>query len=467
MRRFAALAASISIVVGTTTTAAATGTFRSSDPQLNAIWLGSVRTAQDMLAPGPLTIDSAGRPCAIGLPVVILDGVARDRCPYVGDEAVIDRTLDASTPHWDVQRAMLGWFAAHQHADGSIPSSPIFGASMTLVDYNAYWLLALHDYALYSGDIAFARSVWPSVLRLVDGYYARQSLATGLLRHQLGSYDYAYIRRRGEVVAYYNALYAYALQQTAETAAWVGDAAHHGSLLARSETVRAAFGDAFWDARAGSFRDSVGDSETHPEDAAAFAALARLGSAAQRSSALAYLWNHGRQEYGNTIVDSSTWDGPSWGWQGNLRVYPFISYFDVLARFESGDDAAALDLLRREWGYMLAHGPGTMWETIGPYGGGPTDKDPSWDAGWSSGAAPALTQYVLGVRPTSPGYATFVVEPRMLDVASASGDVPTPHGSIHIAWAQTERYPVLRVDAPPGTVWQRAVRGRRGLTPRD
>ena len=36
----------------------ATGTFRSSDAQLNAIWAGSVRTAQDMLSPGPLTVDS-------------------------------------------------------------------------------------------------------------------------------------------------------------------------------------------------------------------------------------------------------------------------------------------------------------------------------------------------------------------------------------------------------------------------
>jgi hypothetical protein len=335
------------------------------------------------------------------------------------------------------------------------------------VDYNGYWLLALHDYVLYSGDVAFARSVWDNVIRLIDGFYARQSLGNGLLHHPVGSYDYAYITRRGEVVAYYNALYAYALQQTAETATWVGDTAHHGAWKARSETLRAAFGDAFWDSGAGSFRDSVGDSETHPQDATAFAALARLGTDAQRSSALTYLWNHGKQEYGNTIVDSQTWDGPNWGWQANLRVYPFISYFEVLARFEADDDANALDLIRREWGYMLTHGPGTMWETIGPYGGRPTDREPSWDAGWSSGAAPALTKYVLGVTPTSPGFETFKVEPHTLDLAAAEGDVTTPHGMIHIAWAQTARNLVLDVDAPPGTTWQRPRSERRGLTPKS
>ena len=93
---------------------------------------------------------------------------------------------------------MLEWFAAHQHADGAIPSSPIFRGSTTLVDYNAYWLLALHDYVLYSGDVAFARSVWANVIKLVEGFYVSQSLTNGLLRRPLGSYDYGYITRRGE-----------------------------------------------------------------------------------------------------------------------------------------------------------------------------------------------------------------------------------------------------------------------------
>ena len=59
--------------------ALADGSFRSSDPELDAIWSGSVKTAQDMLAPGPIAADWIGRPCRIDLPVVILDGVVRDR----------------------------------------------------------------------------------------------------------------------------------------------------------------------------------------------------------------------------------------------------------------------------------------------------------------------------------------------------------------------------------------------------
>jgi hypothetical protein len=103
---------------------------------------------------------------------------------------------------------------------------------------------------------------------------------------------------------------------------------------------------------------------------------------------------------------------------------------------------------------MLENGPkSTMWETIGPYGGGPTGG--SWDHGWSSGAAPALTNYVLGVRPTSPGFATFVVTPHTEGLQWAEGDVPTPHGSIHVSWRVVDGRTLVRVRAPHGTTWSR------------
>jgi hypothetical protein len=49
-----------------------------------------------------------------------------------------------------------------------------------------------------------------------------------------------------------------------------------------------------------------------------------------------------------------------------------MSYFEVLARYHEGLDSSALELIRREWGYMVTHGPRQgMWELIGPWGGPP------------------------------------------------------------------------------------------------
>ena len=436
----------------------ATGSFASNDPLLNLIWADSVRTAADMLAPGPLTTDALDRPCAIDLPTVILDGTVRDRCPYVGDEAVIGPTLDVSRPHWAVQRAMLVWFAAHQHPDGAIPASPLVHGQIVLIDYNAYWVLALYNYVLYSGDVGLARQVWPHLVKLLDGWYPAHT-HDGLLVNDENLGDYGF-QLPGQLVAYYNAQYSLALEHAAQLARWLGDAQDEARWLARRRPIARAFTRVFWDAKAGAFVDTTKDRATHPEDAQAFAILAGLATPKQATAALAYLGVHEWRGYGQTVTDTGSWDGPAVGGDVQDRVYPFISYFEVLARYAAGQPEIALQLIRREWGYMAKNGPstnrGTMWETIGPYGGGPVNVHQSWDAGWSSGAAPALTNYVLGVQPTSPGYATFKVTPRQGDLAWARGSVVTPHGLLTVSWQRTAGSVRLHVTAPAGTRWIRS-----------
>jgi hypothetical protein len=103
---------------------------------------------------------------------------------------------------------------------------------------------------------------------------------------------------------------------------------------------------------------------------------------------------------------------------------------------------------------MTQNGPGTAWETIGPYGGPPSDIHPSFDSGWSSGGAAALTEYALGVEPTSPGFATFTVHVHPNGkLGWAQGNVPTPHGLIRIRWARLHGHIFLHVTAPAGTTY--------------
>ena len=81
-----------------------------------------------MVSP-PVDLDPRG--CEIRLPEILLDGTDRDRCPWVGDEAVLDVTLLVSQGDVPVMPAMLQWFASAQRPDGSIPSSPFRGGSPT------------------------------------------------------------------------------------------------------------------------------------------------------------------------------------------------------------------------------------------------------------------------------------------------------------------------------------------------
>jgi hypothetical protein len=432
-----ALAAALVLVPVRSAPAASPGvaSFSTSDPLLVAIWKSSVKTATDMVAPGPLTTDAEGQPCKVDLPTVLIDGRVRDRCPYVGDQAVTGMTLLVSHPTDDqVIRSMVLWYARHQHPDGAIPATPLNGGYVTF-DYNAYWVEDVYDYVLYTGDLSLARAVWSSLTKLMDDWYPATTGPDGLVVNKLGNLDYANIPRAGTTVAYYNAGYLRALREAASIAAWAGHRGESKAWKARIEPLAHAFGRAFWDASAGAYRDATTGPVVHPEDGNAFAVLAGLASPTRARSALDYLEAHDWQPYGAAIADNNTWDGYPWGENASMRVYPFMSYFELLARYQSGLDSSALALIRREWGYMLANGPhSTMWETIGAYGSPPVDSTPSFDHGWSSGAAPALTAYALGVTPASPGFGTYVARPHPADLTWARGVVPTPHGPLRFRW---------------------------------
>lgn len=389
-----------------------------------------------MLAPGGQTFDALGNYCPTPAgTTVILDGTVRDRCPYIGDETVIDQTFNVSVPRWSVQRTMLGLFSAGQQSDGAIPSAPFAGAQI-LFDYCGYWAIALHNYVLYSGDVAFGRAQWPHLVRLLNHWYPSKSRQDGLVVNDIGHRDYAFIPRHGNVVAYFNAEYVYVLKQSAELAAWLGHRGQATDWSRRAAAVSRSFG-VFWDKQSGAYHDTTVDFAAHPEDGNAFAVIAGIPGHIDAVRALRYLEAHDWYSYGNSIVDLPTWDDADWGIQSNMRVYPFMGYYELLARFQTGLDGSAVDMIQREWGYMLQNGPGTDWELIGPYGGGPTDKrlGGGLDIGWSSGATSLLTQYVLGIRPTSPGYRTYVVDPHPGgNVAWAKGNVVTPRGLLHVEW---------------------------------
>lgn len=464
MRHLAAIAAGAALLAAAPAAQAArpvTGAFASSDPQLDTIWSASVKTASDMVS-APVSLDPRGCPVPAGIGRILLDGVVRDRCPYIGDEAVIDDTLLSASSDDSVEVAMLRLFASLAHRNGAIPASPLWGGSVVLVDYSAYFVLTLHDVVLHTGNRALGRELWPTVTGVLDRWYPAQ-LRNGLVANLGGPADYAYIHRQSPTAAYYSALYAYALVQGAELADWLGEP-DATRWRARAAALDRRIASTFWDGHAFTDAPLSVSPRIHPEDAGAFAALAGAGTPEQQAAGLiwdgAVLWH----DYGNGLVDSQVWDGPAWGYRANLRVYPFIGYFDALARFRHGLDQSAFDLIRREWGYMVKQGPGTMWETIGPYGGPPVDKRPSYDSGWSSGAAPLLTSYVLGVRATSPGYATFDVNPHTGDLAWAKGVVPTPHGAIRVSWQASATGLRIDLTAPPGTVAR--VYGKRAVTVR-
>jgi hypothetical protein len=430
------------------------GWFLSSDDELNRIWYASAYTAQLMQLPNDPAVLGAG--CNVpGGPALqlIVDGAKRDRCPWLGDQAVSQLSLFLAGGSVATGSAedTLSLFANAQLADGYIPASPI--SSAVLFDYPAYWVLAVDNLLLYRGELAQVGRYWPVLVKVIDEWYPSFASANGLLDDPYPPGDYAYIVRAGPIVAYYNAIYDRALEAAAQIADALGHPDSGERWRARAASLVSPFAAAFWDASAGAFRDSATEPNLHAQDGNAFAILAGLASPAQASGAIAYLDRNTRLPCGNAIADGTGWSIAASGADPTQTVYPFISYFDVAARFAVGADASALDELRRTWGWMLAANHATTstdWEAIGAGGSidGYERAASSLASGWSTGALPALTNDVLGVRPTGPGFSTFDAIPHPGGVAWAQGGVPTPAGAISFGFKRIAGGFVLRLEAP-------------------
>jgi hypothetical protein len=124
-----------------------------------------------------------------------------------------------------------------------------------------------------------------------------------------------------------------------------------------------------------------------------------------------------------------------------LSYSPFNQYWVIqaLALMNRYDEAysSILDL----WGGQIQYGGTTFFETFRPAWGemlGKNDAVPNNQSGftslchpWGGGVTKWLTEEVLGIKPSSPGFKTFDVIPHLgRHLTSVEGKVSTPHGEI-------------------------------------
>ncbi|MFG1604980.1 alpha-L-rhamnosidase C-terminal domain-containing protein [Actinoplanes sp. NPDC049265] len=430
------------------------GWFVCSDDELNRYWYAASYTNEltlDTFRAADCDPRGAASPSLEGK-LVLHDGPKRDRDPYVGDLAVSGRTLYLTHPAAaEASRNVLADLADHQRADGWIPPASINGYTLRLFDYPLWWVITSWDYVLYTGDVDYARAYWPHLVKVLDGWYPSVTDANGLLSRGMnatGDYgDYAFLPRSG-AITYYNANYVQALGDAARLARLLGHTADAERWTTRAGSVAAAVNARLWDAAAGAYLDSAAGPVRHGQDGNAIAVTAGVADPARAGSALSYLDASNRLPYGNAFMDNDTLPGVG---GASERVYAFTSYPEIVARFRTGRAESAIDQIKRTYGWMHTHDPGlTQWEGIGP-GGTPYEGSyTSMAHGWSTGVLPALTNELLGVTPTGPGFTTWAVTPRPGTVTWARGRVPTPHGPITVEWRSTPSF-TLKVTAPEGT----------------
>jgi hypothetical protein len=443
------------------------GHFLSSDTTLNKIWYeGAYTNDTDMVPIGAVPNQA--------IPV-ILDGAKRDRRPWSGDLGVQGRSAFSSLGFGakgsDYIKGSIQLFGASQAANGSIfghiqnwTTLPPAGGFYSL-SYSMYYVLNLASYYLYSGDVAFVHSQYEIMKRELAYNRGLVDPASGLLISNSSERDWDFYDggKPGAVTAY-NAIYYKALTDASHLASelaqrfpgdssaatWQSDAATWASQAA---DLKQRINATLFDSARGVYKLADRDNANHagasvPQDGNSEAITFGIAPASAHAGILRYLKNNlwgtfGPQPYSPDANYSTV-------------ISPFVSGMEVDARFAAGDADGALALIHNLWDQMTdGSGPyytGALWEKLNQ-DGTDVDGNASLAHGWATGPLSSLSGYLVGARPASAGFKTWVIATQPGTVRWAQGTIPTPSGELASRWRRGDGDSsfTLTMAAPGGT----------------
>lgn len=365
------------------------------------------------------------------------DGIKRDGLLWVGDYRI--QYLCNAVLFGDVNlaRKSLAGFATCQFSDGRMPATAVragfrqpqnipympgchddhgdgFLGSWKLWNYDVDYLMAVYEYAWFSGDVDFARALFPSVALCAD------KLAT--LDPDAASWGPS-----GEFLTDLHPDYE----------GWWGS---HGSLAAAQVEGLSA---------ANRIADLVGvparweDAEiSHRRRFGRFLRSDATASDEVNGTAAS------RHATARALLAGLT-DVSALGCLGEGLPLPQTGYgmhFWLDALLRGGCIDAALSEMRRYWGCMLANEATTCWDAVDPRLDDiarPDTHAMSHCHGWSASVAYHLSHGILGVRWMAPGGTRIRVQPQLGGLRWAHAQIPTRFGPVE-------------VEAEPGRVQVRA-----------
>lgn len=325
--------------------------------------------------------------------------------------------------NYDFAKASLGLLGYGQNEDGFLELCAPAKVHITIPCFSHAWIHSLEDYLMFSGDREFVRSQLPIVRRILEGAEGESTgpvILTPQGPRMWNFYEWAPGLDGGggtlsteRFDAPLNLFHLLALDATARMARECGE--NDDAFSAKTDELRAAFADTFWDKNERAFRTFSGGGR-EPHYAELTQALAILAGAVPEPE-LAPLRERLATD-NNGLVPCTI----------SHAFYRFEALLTDRERYAP----RVFELIARDWGYMLAQGATSFWETID--GASAFANAGSLCHGWSGTPAWFYGAYILGVKPTSPGFAKYSMEPVRGVVDKAEGRVPTPDGVIQARW---------------------------------
>lgn len=400
------------------------GSFDCSNPLLTRIWYTGAYTAH------------------LCMQEDIWDAPKRDRGLWIGDMQVTGQTINVAFGSRFLLERSIG--RVRELAQGGRPDSALPVSDVNSIPgYSAAWLCTLAEYYLHQGDKAFLMRQHVKIISLLK-YLQTEFNEKDLFDNPHKAWDFCdwspgFIIDSPLARATTDLYIILGVRKAIYLLNQLGDKANAERYAKwERQLVRAARAN-LYDAQMGSFSDRLQEN--------VMAILSGAATAQQASAIYQKVVKPGSPAWvvpnGKSLADSEV-------------MSPYYGYFVLCTMGKLNEDQDALNLLQKYWGDMLARGTTTMWEMFAP--SWPhnfkwvVDRLPylSLSHGWSSGPTSFLTEHILGVRPTAPGYSEAIVQPNLCDLKWVEGNVPTPHGIIHVKAYRSDKRVIVRVKLPSG-----------------
>lgn len=400
------------------------GEFACSDELLTAVW------------------DAARRTIDLTVTDLIHSDVAREHRQWVSDARSTLGPILATIGDAPILRQALRQIAEAEPFASFLPMfapGDYRAVGTTIPDFTLHWVLAVDEYLRWSGDAAFAASLYPVVRRSLRAFLPLLDDSGLVTTVPFWNFvDWAAVGRAG-ASGPVNGLHLLALDAAARIAAAAQDRPGTREYRARASQTRSTMRTRF---RTGSgmFTDGPdGPLSQHTNALAILGGVATRRSAPRIAATIADLTRLRVTAMGR-IAPAEDADGDYRADRHVVVAQPGFMGLVLRALAVAGRPDRALALVRHYWGPMTESG--TCWET---WSGRHSRCHP-----WATAPAAELPRIVLGAEPGAPGWTRVRIDPFTGDLAWARGRVPTPRGVIAVSWSRDARGMDLEVELPEG-----------------
>lgn len=223
--------------------------------------------------------------------------------------------------------------------------------------------------------------------------------------------------------------------------------------------IKTAANQLLWDDQAGLYRDNE-TTTLHPQDGNAWAIKANLTSSPKQISTISQALQSRWGPYGAPAPEAGQ------------TISPFIGGFELQAHYLADQPAAALNLMRLQWGFMLQDARMTQssfiegYSTDGSIHYAPYSNDAriSHAHGWSTGPTSALSTYAAGIQLMGPAGAEWRIAPQPGNLTHVDAGLTTGRGQFAVRFQrQTGRYETFSFQTPSATRGDVVLPGTQGI----